>query len=277
MLFVFIFIQGFIEKTSGLFNSKYNSMRRLFIGFSVVLLLFSCSRSLYVHQISATNAMVKQENTVVDSLVLSVIKPYRDSIEHDMSKLVAMSETPLKRGKPESNLTNLVSDLLLETGIEYCKSANLPIKPVASYMNYGGLRGSLPQGKITVGNLFELMPFENEVVIIQISGEAIQKMAEKIAARGGEGVAGILLGIRNEKVGTLKIAGKEVDPTKTYWLVTSDYIASGGDQMSMFVNPVDRIGTKLKLRDVLINALNDRYKRGGIISVKEDGRIFNEQ
>lgn len=252
-------------------------MRRLFIGFSVVLLLFSCSHSLYVHQISATNVMVNPENTVVDSLVQSVIKPYRDSIEHDMSKLVAMSETPLKRGKPESKLTNLVSDILLEKGIEYCKSANLPIKQVVSYMNYGGFRGSLPQGKITVGNLFELMPFENEVVIIQISGEAIQKMAEKIAARGGEGVAGMSLGIRNEKVGTLKIAGKEVDPAKTYWLVTSDYIASGGDQMSMFMNPVDRISTKLKLRDVLIIALNDRYKRDGMISVKEDGRIFNEQ
>lgn len=277
MIFVFIFIHGFIEKTGGLFNSKYNSMRRLFIGFSVVLLLFSCSQSLYVHQISATNVMVNPENTVVDSLVQSVIKPYRDSIEHDMSKLVAMSETPLKRGKPESKLTNLVSDILLEKGTEYCKSANLPIKPLISYMNYGGLRGSLPQGKITVGNLFELMPFENEVVIIQISGESVQKMAEKIAARGGEGVAGMSLGIRNEKVGTLKIAGKEVDPAKTYWLVTSDYIASGGDQMSMFMNPVDRISTKLKLRDVLINALNDRYKRDGMISVKEDGRIFNEQ
>jgi 2',3'-cyclic-nucleotide 2'-phosphodiesterase (5'-nucleotidase family) len=252
-------------------------MRRLFIGFSIVLLLFSCSRSLYVHQIGATNVMVKQENTVDDSLVQSVIRPYRDSIEHDMAKLVAMSETPLKRGKPESKLTNLVSDILLEKGTEYCKSANLPIEPVVSYMNYGGLRGSLPQGRITVGNLFELMPFENEVVIIQISGDAVQKMAEKIAARGGEGVAGISLGISNTKVGSLKIGGENVDPVKTYWLVTSDYIANGGDQMSMFLNPQDRINTKLKLRDVLIKALNDRYKREGIISVKEDGRIFNEQ
>ena len=252
-------------------------MRRLFIGFSLVLLLFSCSHSLYVHQISAANVLVKQENTVVDSLVQAVIQPYRDSIEHDMSKLVGVSEAPLKRGKPESKLTNLVSDLLLETGIEYCQSSNLPVRPQASYVNYGGLRGSLPQGEITVGHLFELMPFENEVVIIQLSGESVQKMADKIAARGGEGVAGITMGIQNEKVVDFKIGGQEIDPAKTYWMVTSDYIACGGDQMSMFLNPADMISTKLKLRDVLISGLKDRYKRDGIISIKEDGRIFNVQ
>jgi 2',3'-cyclic-nucleotide 2'-phosphodiesterase (5'-nucleotidase family) len=121
------------------------------------------------------------------------------------------------------------------------------------------------------------MPFENQVVIVHVSGESIQKMAEKIAERGGEGIAGMLLGIRNGKVGTLKIGNNNVDPAKFYWLVISDYIASGGDQMSMFRNPDKIINTKLKLRDVLIQSLRDRYKKNGIISVKEDGRIFNEQ
>jgi 2',3'-cyclic-nucleotide 2'-phosphodiesterase (5'-nucleotidase family) len=194
-----------------------------------------------------------------------------------MSKLVAISETALKRDKPESKLTNLVSDIILETGNDYCASADLGIRPDVSYVNYGGLRGSLPQGKITVGNLFELMPFENQVVIVHVSGESIQKMAEKIAERGGEGIAGMLLGIRNGKVGTLKIGNNNVDPAKFYWLVISDYIASGGDQMSMFRTPDKIINTKLKLRDVLIQSLRDRYKKNGIISVKEDGRIFNEQ
>ena len=196
---------------------------------------------------------------------------------HDMSKLVAVSSTPLKKEKPESKLTNLIADILLESGTEYCKTMNLDIKPNASYVNYGGLRASLPKGEITVGNIFELMPFENEIVLIKISGESVQKMAERIAARGGEGVAGLILGIRNEKVGTLKIGGIGVNPANSYWLVTNDYIANGGDQMSMFLNAVERINTKMKIRDVLIQALGDRYKKDGIISVKEDGRIYNEQ
>jgi 2',3'-cyclic-nucleotide 2'-phosphodiesterase (5'-nucleotidase family) len=143
-------------------------------------------------------------------------------------------------------------------------------------VNYGGLRASLPQGNITIGNVFELMPFENEVVLIKVSGMSIRMMADKIAERGGEGISGIILGIREFKVSTLKIGGKPVEPDLDYWLVTSDYIANGGDQMSMFKNPIERINTKLKLRDVLIQTLSDRYKKEGIISVKEDGRIFNE-
>jgi 2',3'-cyclic-nucleotide 2'-phosphodiesterase (5'-nucleotidase family) len=143
-------------------------------------------------------------------------------------------------------------------------------------VNYGGLRASLPQGNITIGNVFELMPFENEVVLIKVSGMSIRMMADKIAERGGEGISGIILGIREFKVSSLQIGGKPVERDSDYWLVTSDYIANGGDQMSMFKNSIERINTKLKLRDVLIQTLSDRYKKEGMISVKEDGRIFNE-
>jgi 2',3'-cyclic-nucleotide 2'-phosphodiesterase (5'-nucleotidase family) len=252
-------------------------MRRLFIVLSVFLFLFSCSPQLAVQQIATRNILVDAQNSVNDSLVQLVISPYRDSIQADMSKLVAVSETSIVRGKPESKLTNLVADILLETGIKFCQQTNQDIMPVASYANYGGLRGSLPKGLITIGNVFELLPFENEIVILKISGEAILKMAERIAVRGGEGLAGIVLGIRDGKVSTLKIGGKSVDPVASYWLVTNDYVASGGDQMSMFLNPDARLNTKMKIRDVMIQSLSDRYKRDGIISVKEDGRIYNEQ
>lgn len=259
------------------FNPKYSSMRRFSYVLAVILFLISCTPHLTLMQISTQNVMVTPQTSVEDSLVQAIMKPYRDSLEHDMSKLVCMSETAIVRGKPESKLTNLVSDILLEFGSQYCKSNNQGFAPDASYVNYGGLRGSLPQGKVTVGNIFELMPFENEIVILKISGTTIQKMAAKIAERGGEGVAGIKLGIRNEKVADLKIGGKDVDTNAYYWLVTNDYVANGGDQMSMFSEQTNRINTKMKIRDVLIKSLNDKYKREGVISVKEDGRIYNEQ
>lgn len=258
------------------FNFKYSSMRRLILSIFVIFLTFSCSQRLSLSQISTRNIRVNSQTSTVDSLVQSVITPYRDSIESDMSKLVAVSASPLKKGKPESELTDLVADILLESGTEYCKTNHLNIIPEISYVNYGGLRASLPQGNITVGNLFELMPFENEIVIIKISGNAVRQMADQIAARGGEGISGFKLGIRNEKAGKLTINGKDVDPEAFYWLVTNDYVANGGDQMSMFANPADRIDTKLKIRDDLITVLGNRYKKSGIITVKEDGRIYNE-
>jgi 2',3'-cyclic-nucleotide 2'-phosphodiesterase (5'-nucleotidase family) len=252
-------------------------MRRFSLSIFAVLLLFSCSRYLTVSQINTKNTPVDIQNSRIDSLAESIVKPYRDSIQHDMSKLVGISATALVKGKPESKLTNLVTDVILNYADDYCIKQQLNIHPDIAYENYGGLRASLPQGEITVGHVFELMPFENEIVMVKISGESVLKMAERIAGRGGEGVSGLKLGILNGKVNTLTIGGKIVDPIASYWVVTNDYIASGGDQMSMFINPLDKIETKAKIRNVLIQSLIEKYKKDGIIDVKEDGRIYDEQ
>jgi 2',3'-cyclic-nucleotide 2'-phosphodiesterase (5'-nucleotidase family) len=252
-------------------------MRRLFIFFCVILFLFSCNQHLIVREVNTKNFSIDAQIGPFDSVVESMVKPYRDSISHDMSALVAVSSSPLVKGKPESKLTNLVSDILLDFGTSYCLKQKLDIRPDIAYVNYGGLRGSLPQGEITAERIFELMPFENEIVLIKISGEAFELMAEKIAGRGGEGVAGMKLGIKNGKVSSLTVGGKPIVPAAFYWIVTNDYIANGGDQMNMFSNPAERINTKAKIRNVLIDSLRDGYKKYGIITVKEDGRIFNEQ
>lgn len=252
-------------------------MTRSFLIILLILFLASCNPQLAVKQINTGNIQIDKISGEIDSTVYSIIKPYSDSIASDMSKLVTISATPLIKEKPESKLTNLVADVMLEAGSKYCSAAKLKIKPDASYVNYGGLRASLPQGEITVGRIFELMPFENEIVLIKISGESLVQMGQRIAARGGEGVAGMKMGIRNEKLETFLIRGKVVDQTGFYWLVTNDYIANGGDQMSMFSNPLERINTHLKIRDVLIQTLSYRYKKNGILDVKEDGRIYHEQ
>ena len=252
-------------------------MHRLFISFCAILFLFSCNQHLVVREVNTKNIPVNAQVGSLDSVVESMVKPYRDSMANDMSTLVAISSSALIKGKPESKLTNLVSDILLDFGSSYCLKQNLNFKPDVAYVNYGGLRASLPKGEITVERIFELMPFENEIVLIKISGKSFALMADKIAGRGGEGVAGMKLGIKNGKVSSLTSGGKPIDPAAFYWLVTNDYNANGGDQMSMFINPVERINTKMKIRDLLIQTIGDRYKRDGIIDVKEDGRIFNEQ
>jgi 2',3'-cyclic-nucleotide 2'-phosphodiesterase (5'-nucleotidase family) len=230
-----------------------------------------------VREVNTKNISIDAQVGPLDSVLESMIKPFRDSIKNDMSTLVAVSATPLLKDKPESKLTNLVSDILLNFGTKYCRDQNLGFNPDVAYVNYGGLRASLPQGQITVERIFELMPFENEIVLVKISGESFQLMAERIAARGGEGVAGMKLGIKNGKVSNLTVGGKAIDRAATYWVVTNDYIANGGDQMSMFSNPVERINSKMKIRDLIIQSLSEQYKKDGIISVQEDGRIYNEQ
>lgn len=251
-------------------------MSRLFVSVFIFLSVLSCSPHWSVHQINTKNIQVNVQTSSIDSLVELMVKPFRDSISNDMSKLVAVSASPLVKDKPESKLTNLIADIILKYGRKYCISKNPDVTPDASYVNYGGLRASLPKGKITLGHVFELMPFENELVLIRISGDSLVQMAERIAERGGEGIGGMKMGIRNGKSGTLTVGGKSVDPALSYWLVTNDYIANGGDQMSMFLNPFERIDTKLKIRDLLIQDMSEQYRIEGILDFKVDGRIFNE-
>ena len=252
-------------------------MLRLISSICIILLTFSCTTHLSVSQVGIGNIPIDLQTASIDSSIQSIVTPFRDSIEHDMSKLVTVSESPLIKGKPESKLTNLIADILLGYATDFCNQQNLNVKPDISYVNYGGLRASLPQGEITVGRIFELMPFENEVVLIRISGEVLRQMAERIAGRGGEGISGMKMGIRDEKLASFTVGGKTFNSSASYWLVTNDYIADGGDQMAMFLNPLERINTKMKLRDLLIQTLSDRYKKEGNLDVKLDGRIYREQ
>lgn len=276
VIFVFI-IMLFVKFELKFFKSKYSSMPRFIYIVLLFLFVVSCAPQLAVKEVHMKNMQVDANSGAINPGVYAFVKPYSDSISADMSKLVAVSATPLIKEKPESKLTNLVSDLVLEAGIAYCKTERLNFIPDAAYINYGGIRASLPQGEITVGRIFELMPFENEVVLIRIKGEAMQQMANRIAQRGGEGVAGMKIGIKNEQFSTFTVNGKNVQAESMYWLVTNDYIANGGDQMNMFANPVERINTRLKIRDVLIKRLGDLYSTEGVIDVKEDGRIYHEQ
>lgn len=273
---VSIFMQGKNINFGPKSNSKYTSMRRSISIICIILSTFSCTTHLSVCEVGMRNIPIDLQTASIDSLAQSIVIPYRDSIVLDMSKLVTISKTPLIKGKPESNLTNLVSDILLGFGTDFCNQQNLNIIPDVSYVNYGGLRASLPQGEITVGRIFEVMPFENEVVLIRISGEALRQMAERIAERGGEGISGMKMGLQDEKLVSFTVGGKTSDSSAFYWLVTNDYIANGGDQMAMFLNPIDRINTKMKFRDLLIQTLSDRYRKEGNLDVKLDGRIYHE-
>ncbi len=275
-LIVFIFMQDKNINFEPKSNSKYTPMLRLISSLCIILLTFSCTTHLSVSQVSMGNISVDLLTASIDSSAQSIVIPYRDSIEVDMSKLVTISESPLIKCKPESNLTNLIADILLGYGTDFCRQQNLNVNPDVSYVNNGGIRASLPQGEITVGRIFEVMPFENEIVLIRISGEVLRQMAERIAGRGGEGISGMKMGLRDEKLESFTVGGNSVDLSAYYWLVTNDYIADGGDHMVMFLNPRERINTKMKFRDLLIQTLSERFKKEGNLDVKLDGRIYHE-
>lgn len=245
----------------------------------IVVLFFcflACKTNWSVREVHMHNIPNNENISHADSAVLYLIAPYKTALEADMQKIIGISTTDLVKGKPESPLTNYLSDILLAEGSLYA-STHLQASTVdLAYLNYGGIRNGLPKGEITIHNLFELMPFENELVLIQIRGSYLLEFASCIAANEGDCVAGIKLGIKEKKTNRVEINGMPVNPNKLYWMATSDYVAQGGDNMSMFLNREKYIQTGIKIRDCLIDHIRKEYQEGKTISPQSDGRIHYE-
>lgn len=178
-----------------------------------------------------------------------MITPYRDSLELTMNTILVKNQVPLTRGIPESTLGNLIADLLLERA-----QTELPdsILPDLCLINIGGLRVDLPQGNITINKVFELMPFENELDVLELSPEKMLEMLDYLREKGGQPFSGMTIKIKPNGY-DCEINGEPLDSNRTYYIVTSDYLADGGDKMYFFKEPLTRIQTGIKIRDAIID------------------------
>lgn len=140
----------------------------------------------------------------------------------------------------------------------------------------GGIRNDLPNGAVTLSNVFELMPFENELLVFELKGSDVQSLLEFIARTGGQPVSGLSLIIKDSKPVEVKINDQPFDITRNYHVLTSDYIAGGGDNLNSFKQPVSRKVLGLKVRDALILYIKEKQAAGEKVSSKLDRRISHD-
>src|SRR5690606_26398936 len=192
-------------------------------------------------------------------------------LEAEMGRVVGRTDVALTKPKnaPETRLGNFFADALLTEVKKYEPAADF------SFGTKGGLRIELQKGDITVGNLFELMPFENELVLLELSGKSVAQLAQFIAATGGQPVAGLRMRIKEGKATGITIGGKPLDVSRTYKLITYDYLANGGDNSRGLNNPVNRINLGQKVREALITYVNEQTQAGKHINTQLDERIIH--
>ncbi|WP_372649526.1 5'-nucleotidase C-terminal domain-containing protein [Draconibacterium sp.] len=238
-----------------------------------LLFTFSCTTQFVQKSYEIENVSVSEEVGTMDSTIVELYAPYKNILEKDMNRVLAISENELVKDKPESLLTNFLADLLLEQGAVVANNQQLNLKPAVSFFNYGGIRSTLPKGEITVGNIFELMPFENELVLLELKGDKMQAFLDYIADHGGGSVGGVQMVIAGDKATEVKIGGEEITADKSYWLVTNDYVAAGGDGLEMLAENEQFVNTGEKIRDVIIDYLEELADNNQQVNPKLDGRI----
>ena len=121
-----------------------------------------------------------------DSSLLTLIKPYGDNVDKSMNVIVGYSEKTLEKKQPEGTLGNFLVDALFIMAAEKYNT-----KVDIAFLNFGGIRlTQLPAGNVTNGKIFELMPFDNLLILQKLKGEVLLRFLDLTAARGGWPVAG---------------------------------------------------------------------------------------
>ena len=236
----------------------------------ITLFALSCAPRHWVLTESKTAAIPIDSTTEVtaDQRMVDFIAPVKKSLDKEMNQVIAQSAEAMRAGKPESLLSNWTSDIYLIAASEFMKS---PVD--MAVVNMGSLRASLPKGNITVGNVFQLMPFENELVVLWLKGSDVKKLLNIFALEGGQGVAGVTMEIADGKAVNCLIQGKPIDDETLYSIATNDFLAGGNDRMIPLASPAKKVDTGLKIRNILMEYVIRENRDGRTLSSKLDGRI----
>ncbi len=252
----------------------FNKTRRLktflsLFSLTVMLSTAACSKKVFLSTTNASLYPVSGDNPM-DSALVKYLRPYKAHLDSQMWDVIAVSGKVIERGRPEGALNNLMTDAMSIVGKE--KGMEFDI----AYTNYGGLRLPLPEGPIRLFNVYELMPFENRLTTVRFKGSDMKLFFDYIAGMGGDPISGATFKIRDKKAVEITIGGKPLDISKEYTVLTSDYMANGGDGGDIFFKSFGRKEYPIKLRDAIITYLKEQTKAGNKINPKVDGRITIE-
>jgi 2',3'-cyclic-nucleotide 2'-phosphodiesterase (5'-nucleotidase family) len=212
-----------------------------------------------------------------DSLSLAIIQPYKQQLDSEMNRLLGYAETDLYKKRPEGSLSNLIADIALIEASRIVKDKYPDVQIDFCLLNYGGIRRhAITKGPITFGTIYELLPFENELVIATLEGESTQKLIDRVVSSDGEPISGMTLKIEKGLAKDIQINGKTFDPEETYNVLTVDYLCKGGDDMSFFKEAKSTLKLKVKLRDIVIDHIESLNQEGKKVISKTDNRISIE-
>lgn len=207
-----------------------------------------------------------------DSSVARFLTPYRQGLDKTMNEVLTRSTGRIEKGQPDGPLNDLLTDALLQQATQRYG------KPIdCSHLNFGGIRNNLPEGNITTGSVFEVMPFDNQLVVLTLTGDMLRQMLDHFASGNKLVIGGLRAAIRDGKTQSVTFTnGRTLQPTETYTVAMSDYVADGGDNAVFLKNSIKRENINYLIRDALIDYFRQQGKSGQPLTPTSDGRISLE-
>ncbi|OYU84510.1 MAG: hypothetical protein CFE24_06375 [Flavobacterium sp. BFFFF2] len=260
-----------MRPTPILLKNAIDFMRLLFLSF-FLLFIASCGHQNYELRRAQAKEVKITAQLATDSVIDRYIAPYRKTLDDQLNQTLSNAPKTIdKSGEWQTPMGNLLADVTMERG----NPIFLQLKGMridGCLLNHGGIRTIIPQGTLTARNAYEVMPFENSAVVIELDGAAILTLCQYILdEKKPHPLAGVQFKITADgKAADVSIQGKPIDLSKHYFIVTSDYLANGGDAMLFFKKGFSRIDLNYKLRDMLI----DYFKNHPSVEAATDVRII---
>ena len=239
--------------------------KNLFFLFLLACTVSACNRP--VHVVESTSEILLIDSSldaIQDSDYLAYIAPIKEDLERELNIPIGYAPEVMTVHKPECTMLNWASDALFAMAKQRC-----PYKVDMAVVNIGGMRTDWTAGDITRRHIFELMPFDNELVVLTLTGEDILQLCNIFIKLRGEGVAGLRLKARNGKIVSATIGSKRIVPTAHYTVATSDYLSQGNDGLTPLKHHIDLWRSEEKIRDLYI----EYVQQVKTVSAQVDGRM----
>ncbi len=212
-------------------------------------LFLSCHTPYEVASLDTANEKVSAANADTLSAIALYLRPLRDSLSQVMDEKLSEAKGMFTKAKPSGSLGNFITDVM------FWKAQQKQAQTLGVMYNYGGIRlNQIPDGPISKGKIYELLPFDNELVLVSIKGAVLKVWLQSVIKSGGWPISRSLA-FTTDSLGDIAFnSGQSISDSVDYYVATNDYVANGGDDCT-FLKGVSQIHTGMLTRDVMIEYL----------------------
>lgn len=243
---------------------------------ALMLMLTGCATHYSLTGVEHTRILVDSRyDAAPDAQAAAFLAPYKQKVDSVMGPVVGQVAHDMAARRPESDLSNLLPDILVYMSRHYGE------KPDFGVYNVGGIRAALSKGDVTYGDVLDVAPFENKICFLTLTGEKVVELFSQVCRRGGEGVSkGVNIVMSEDgRLLSATLHGKPIEPQAAYRVVTIDYLAQGNDGLEAFKDGTDVVSPqeeKYNSRYVIADYFREMMKQGIVVESKVEGRIVIE-
>lgn len=207
-----------------------------------------------------------------DSRIMQYYNSVRLLYQLYFNDVAAEALNDLGNEPPDGTLANILTDALLQAGATEMQLQNAT-PPDLALLNFGGIREPIPAGLITIGKIFSVLPFDNNnLVVIDAKGSELRKMffnnlRELKNAQSFS--SGVRLVYKGGILDSVSINGKPLDDSRSYRMVTINFIENGGDKILADVKTKNIFTQTQPFRTTII----EYFKAKGKFRGEKDGRV----